>query len=262
MSPSDDNDEGLYSSSCESLSGDDGANNLQSQSSVEDLEDDNVADDTGSQVTFNTMDLADTDFLTPGGLNSFAVMVLLEKREKLLLKDLPKTIKPSGLSKKNFMVTVEAFNTRIEQLRMTASTENNSARTIHDIARNAIKHGLKLMDNVAKKMAKLEDDLSKSKSKLLDVSEKLRVAIFDQDAATDKVKTTSNSLKANKKELAKVKKELADVQEELANAKKEVESATSRNTSGSTSRHAMRGDSMECLCEKERIKLQAFKEKE
>ncbi len=151
MSLSDDDDEGLYSSSCESLSSDDGANNLQSQSSVEDSEDDNVADDTGSQVTFDTMDLADTDFLTPGGLNSFSVVALPEKREKLLLKDLPKTIKPSGLSKKNFMETVEALNTRIEQLRTTASAENNSARTIHDVARNAIKRVLEIDGQCCKK---------------------------------------------------------------------------------------------------------------
>ena len=103
MSPSDDDDEGLYSSSSsyESLSNKDGANNLQLQSSAKDVEDGNLADDTGSQVTFETIDMADTDFLTPGGLNSFSVIALPEKREKLLLKDLPKSIKPSGLSKKN-----------------------------------------------------------------------------------------------------------------------------------------------------------------
>jgi len=110
-------------------------------------------------------------------------------------------------------------------------------------------------------MAKLEDDLSKSKSKLSDVSEKLRVAIFDRDATSNKVKTTSNSLKVNTKEIAKVKKELASVQEELADAKKEMESAASRNTSGISSKHDSRGDSMECLREKELIKLQAYEEK-
>jgi hypothetical protein len=259
VSPSDDDDEGSYSSSCGSSSGDDGAHHLQSQSSEEE-EDDDCADDARSQVTFDTMDMAETDFLTPGGLNSFSVVALPAKREKLVLKDLPKTIKASGISKKNFRVMIEALNVGIEQLRTTAVAENNSTRSI-GVANNALKRGSKSLDNVAKKMAKLKDNLSKSKSKLSDVSEKLRVAVFDQDAATDKVKTTSNSLKANKKELVKVKKELVDVQEELANAKKEVESAASRNTSGSTSRHDMRGDSMERLREKERIKLQAFEEK-
>jgi ABC-type transporter Mla subunit MlaD len=207
------------------------------------------------------MEMSETDFLTPGGLHLFSVVALPAKWETLVLKDLPKTTKASGVSKKNFKVTVEALNVRIEQLRMTAVAENNSTRSIYDVASNAFKRGSKSLDNFAKKMAKLEDDLSKSKSKLSDVSEKLRVAIFHQDAASDKVKTTSNSLKVNTKELAKVKKELAYVQEELADAKKEMESVASRNTSGITSKHDSRGNSMECLREKELIKLQAFKEK-
>jgi len=116
-------------------------------------------------------------------------------------------------------VTVEVLNVRIEQLWTTVVAENTSTRSIYDVASNAFKRGSKLLDNVAKKMAKLEDDLSKSKSKLSDVLEKLCIAIFDQDATSNKVKTTSNSLKVNTKELAKVKKELASVQEELADAK-------------------------------------------
>jgi hypothetical protein len=63
------------------------------------------------------------------------------------------------------------------------------------------------------------------------------------------------------KELADVKKELADVRNELANAKKEAESV-SRSTSGNSNRHnETRGDSMKRLCEKEQIKLDAFKQK-
>jgi hypothetical protein len=255
LSLSDDDDEGSYSSTDDSSSGDDGAHqHLQSQSSVE-VEIDHDAEDAGSQVSFDTMEMSDTDFLTPGGLNSFSVVALPVKRDKLVLKDLPKTTKASGVCKKNFKVTVEALNVRIEQLRTTAVAENASARSIYDVASNALKRGSKSLDNVAKKMAKLEDDLSKSKSKLSDVSEKLRVAIFDQDATSNKVKTTSNSLKVNTKELAKVKKELAD-------AKKEMESAASRNTSGiSSKKHDSRGDSMERLREKELIKLQAYEEK-
>jgi hypothetical protein len=52
MSPSNDNNEGSYSLSCDSLSGDDGAHHLQSQSSEEE-EDDDCADDARSQVTFD-----------------------------------------------------------------------------------------------------------------------------------------------------------------------------------------------------------------
>ncbi len=164
--------------SCDSASGDDGAHHLQLQSSVEE-EDNNCANDARSQVTFDMMDMAETDFLTPGGLNSFSAVALLAKTEKLVLKDLPKTIKASGTSKKNFRVMIEALNVGIEQLQMTAVTEHNSTRSIHNVANNALKRGSKLLDNVAKKIAKLKDNLSKTKSKLLDVSEKLRVAVFD-----------------------------------------------------------------------------------
>ena len=92
-------DEGSHSSSSYSLSGDDGSlgddgsSPLLSQRSV--VVEDN--DDSGSQVTFE--DLTDADFLTPGGLNSFSVVALPAKREKLVLKDLPKTIKSSQVNK-------------------------------------------------------------------------------------------------------------------------------------------------------------------
>ena len=263
LSLSDDDDEGSYSSTNDSSSHDDEAHqHLQSQSSVEE-EIDHDAEDARSLVSFDTLEMSETDFLTPGGLNSFSVVALLAKRDKLVLKDLPKTTKASRVCKKNFKVTVEALNVRIEQLRMTAVAENTSTRSIYDydVTSNAFKRGSKSLDNVAKKMAKLEDDLRKSKSKLSDVSEELHVAIFDRDATSNKVKTTSNSLKVNTKELAKVKKELSSVQEELADAKKEMESAASRNTSGISSKHDSRGDSMECLREKELIKLQAYEEK-
>jgi hypothetical protein len=52
MSPSDDNDEGSYSSSCDSSSGDDGAHHLQLQSS-EEKDDDDCTDDARSQATFD-----------------------------------------------------------------------------------------------------------------------------------------------------------------------------------------------------------------
>jgi hypothetical protein len=81
----------------------------------------------------------------------------------------------------------------------------------------------------------------------LDVSEKMHKAIFDRDTATAASKTASKTLR---KELADAKKELAEVE------------STSRNSNGSTSRHnGMKGDSMERLREKERIKLDAFEQK-
>jgi hypothetical protein len=45
----------------------------------------------------------------PGGLSSFSV-VLPVKNEELVLKDLPKTIKTTGTSKKNFREVMEALN--------------------------------------------------------------------------------------------------------------------------------------------------------
>ena len=146
LSLSDDDDEGSYSSTDDSSSGDDGAHqHLQSQSSVEE-EIDHDAEDAGSQVLFDMMEMSETDFLTPGGLNSFSVVALPAKRDKLVLKDLPKTTKASGVCKKNFKLTVEALNVRIEQLRTTAVAENTSARSIYGVASNAFKRGSKFGD--------------------------------------------------------------------------------------------------------------------
>ena len=129
LSVSDDDNEGSYSSTDDSSSGDDGAHqHLQSQSSVEE-EIDHDAKDAGSLVSFDMMEMSETDFLTPGGLNLFSVVALPAKRDKLVLKDLPKTAKVSGVCHKNFKVTVEVLNVRIEQLRTTAVAENTSARS-------------------------------------------------------------------------------------------------------------------------------------
>ena len=110
------------------------------------MEIDHDAEDAGSQVSFDTMEMSETDFLTPGGLNSFSVVALPAKRDKLVLKDLPKTTKASGVCKKNFKLTVEALNVRIEQLRTTAVAENTSARSIYGVASNAFKRGSKFGD--------------------------------------------------------------------------------------------------------------------
>ena len=69
LSLSDDDDEGSYSSTDDSSSGDDGAHqHLQSQSSVEE-EIDPDAKDARSLVSFDKMEMSETDFLMPGGLN-------------------------------------------------------------------------------------------------------------------------------------------------------------------------------------------------
>jgi hypothetical protein len=94
---------------------------------LEEEEEDDYADDAGSQVTFDTSSIAGTDFLTPGGLNLFTV-ALSAKSEKLFAKDLPKIIKASGISKKNYRATIDALNVGIRQLRKTAIAENSTAR--------------------------------------------------------------------------------------------------------------------------------------
>jgi len=192
MSPSDDDDD----SSCSSFSGDDGARRLQSQSSVEEENDDDV----GSQVTYDgTMDLTETDFLTPGGLNSFSVVALPEKREKLALKDLPKIAQASGTSKKNFKVKIQALNVGIESLRKTAVSENSNARSIHDVASNALKRGAKTLDDVAKKMNRLDDDLERTKAKLSTATERMRNEKSERDAAVSEKKTALTNLASKAK---------------------------------------------------------------
>jgi hypothetical protein len=112
MSPSDDDDDVSSYLSSVASSNDDGARSLQSLSLEEDNEKDNV-NDAGSQVTFDTSDMASPDFLMPGSLNLFSV-ALLVKTDVLVLKDLPKSIKTSGTCKKNFRVTIEAQNVAIK----------------------------------------------------------------------------------------------------------------------------------------------------
>ncbi len=177
MSLSDDDNDVSYYASSDSLSNDNGARSLQSLSPEEDNEEDN-AHDTGSQVMFDTSDMAGPDFLMPGGLNLFSV-ALPVKTDKLALKDLPKRIKTSRTCKKNFRVTIEAQNVAIKSLRKIAFSKNYRTRSIHNVAKEALKRGLKSLDNVARKMVKLKDDLGKKTSNLLVVLEKLCKAIFE-----------------------------------------------------------------------------------
>ncbi len=102
-------------------------------------------------MTFDTSSMAGTDFLTPGGLNAFTV-ALPAKTEKLLLKDLPKIIKASGISKKNYRPTIDALNVGIGQLWKTAIAENSTTRSIHDVAKEALKRGSKSLDDALKKV--------------------------------------------------------------------------------------------------------------
>ena len=65
---------------------------------------------------------------------------------------------------KNFKVTVEALNVRIEQLRTIAVAENASARSIYDVASTALKRGLKSLDNVVRKRVRLRKGLRRRRS--------------------------------------------------------------------------------------------------
>jgi hypothetical protein len=261
MPLSNNGDESLYYLSGNLSTNDDDVRRLHSQSPEEEEEDN--YDDTGSQVTFDTFDVAGMDFPTPGGLNLFTV-ALPAKAEKLVAKDLPKIIKSSGIWKKNCSATIDALNVAIKQLRKMAIAENSTARSIHDVAKEALKRGTKSLDDAAKKVGKLQDELTKTKTKFADVTEKLCQAAFDRDAAAFKEETTSNTLKTTQKELGDAKKDSDDLKEELSNLKKDAESGgSSRNScrgrSGSSNK--ARGDSMEQLREKECIKLDAFEMK-
>ncbi len=76
------------------------------------------------------------DFLTPGSLSLFSV-VLLAKPEQLVLKNLPKSVNISKVTKKNYRVVVKVL-IQVESLKMTSILENNSARSIHDTAKDAL----------------------------------------------------------------------------------------------------------------------------
>jgi hypothetical protein len=127
MPPSNNNDYASFLSSEASSNNDEAPQ--QSQSPEYNEEEDN--NDAGSQITLDMFDLAKTDFLTSGGLNAFSV-ALLSKAKRILLMNLPKTINPSGISKKNFRVTVVTLNGHIETLHNLVLSDNATARSIHD----------------------------------------------------------------------------------------------------------------------------------
>ena len=181
---SDDDDDPFYSGDSSS---DDGQR--QEMEEVEEEE----ANESCSQVTFE-MDVTMADFLIPGGLNAFTV-ALPAKSERLFLKDLPKSIRASGISKKNFTKTIHQQNSSIQFLLKTVMSENSTARCIHDSASLAIKRGTRSLDAATRKAQNLENELLAKTKKLTDVSKKLRQAAFDRDASLVREDTTSTTLK-------------------------------------------------------------------
>ena len=137
------NDDAEDSSSGYSSSNDGGvrsdSSNEEDEWGTEDEIEDNV-----SQGTVETFD--SIDFLAQGGLSLSSFTVALpSKSDKLVLKDLPKTIKASVTSKKSFRATIEALNSGIVSLRTTAVSDNNNARSIHDTAKGALRRGGKTL---------------------------------------------------------------------------------------------------------------------
>jgi hypothetical protein len=108
-------------------------------------------------------------------------VALPAKTSKLVAKDLPKSIKASGILKKNYRVKIDGLNLGIEQLRKTAIAKNSTARSIYDVAKEALKRGIKSLDKATKKVGNLESELSKMKTKLTDVSEKLHQAHWAEE---------------------------------------------------------------------------------
>ena len=107
----------------------------------------------------------------------------------------------------------------IELLKKTAISKNNSARSIHNTANEALKWGTKTSYASAKTMNKLNDNLTKT-----DVTKKMCKATFERDTTVFKKKIAMSNLATKASALKKVKKELLDNKKELANAKKDFES--------------------------------------
>jgi hypothetical protein len=134
--------------------------------------------------------------------------------------------------------------TRRTNIKMTLRA-NATARSIHDAAKEALKRGAKSLDDEVKKMSKLEDDLAKTRAKLTNVSETMRKAIFERNAAFVKKKTASETIRTTKKELANAKNELADAKKDVTIVKKDVDQLIRQN-----GKEASRGDSIDRYREK------------
>jgi hypothetical protein len=252
MPPSNNNDNASFLSS-KVLSIDDDA--PQQSQSPEYNEDDKKMMMPGARSCWIRLTWLTLTFLIPGGLILFSVALPL-KAERILLKNLPKTINPSGISKNNFRVTIMMLNGHIEMLRNSVLSENATARSIHDAAKEALKRGAKSLDNVVKKMSMIKDDLAKTRAKLTNVSKKMRKSIFERNAAFAEKKTALKTIRTTKKELANAKNELADGKKDVTITKKDVDQLTRQN-----GKEASWGDSIDCYREKERIRLDAFEER-
>ncbi len=194
-----------FDSPGDSLSDDGQSEEMEEEEEEEKEEEEEDAEESRSQVTFDTS-MTGADFLTPGGLNAFTI-ALPAKSERLYLKDLPKPIKVSGISKKNVRASINELNSNVRSLVKTVINENSTARSLRDSADLAIKCGTKSLDAAARKVQILENELLVKNKKLTDVSEKLRQAAFDRDASILREEMTSTTLKTTQKELADVKKE-------------------------------------------------------
>jgi hypothetical protein len=107
MPPSDAEDSS--SSCCLSSFDDDGCLDIDKLS-----KEDEENDEARSQVTQSTMGAYDSvDFPTPAGLSLFSA-ALLVKPEKLVLKNLPKSINISTVTKKNYRLVLKTLIQEIE----------------------------------------------------------------------------------------------------------------------------------------------------
>jgi hypothetical protein len=90
---------------------------------------------------------------------------------------------------------------------MTAISEDDSARSIHDTVKEALKkRGQKMLGDSAKKMSKLNDDLTKTNARLTNATEKMRKATTKRDTAVSKKKTALSNLVTKASAHKKVKK--------------------------------------------------------
>jgi hypothetical protein len=118
------------------LPGDSLSDDGQSKEMEEEEEEEEDAKESRSQVTFDTS-MTGANFLTPGGLNAFTV-VLPAKSERLYLMDLPKPIKVLGISKKNFRASINELNSNVRSLVKMVINENNTGETRREPRRGSI----------------------------------------------------------------------------------------------------------------------------
>jgi hypothetical protein len=183
---------------------------------------------------------------------------LLAKPEKLVLKSLSKSVNLSTVTKNNNRVAVKMLIQGIASLKKKAISKNNSARSIHDTAKEALKQSTKMLDNSAKKMNNLNDNLTKTNAKLTTATEKICKATTKKDTAVSREKTVRSNLATKASTQKKVEEELLDAKKESASSKKKVENLIWQLQQADW---PSRGDSVEHYPKKKRIKLAAFEER-